>query len=71
MLKRTLLLLTVSCFGFALLSGDDNSSVTISGDQILGTLEYTISDDKVDDVNMDGQINIQDIILLINIIIDN
>ena len=63
MLKRTLLLITLLCTGNVLLYGDDNSTVTISGDQALGSLEYTIGHDQVDDVNMDGVTDIQDIII--------
>ena len=63
MLNRTLLLITLLCTGNVLLNADDNSTVTISGDQALGSLEYTIGHDQVDDVNMDGVTDIQDIII--------
>ena len=54
MLKKTLLPLILICTGFVLLSADDNSTVMISGDHASGTLEYSIGQDQVDDVNMDG-----------------
>jgi len=52
---------------YSLISGAENLVVIVSGSNIAGDLEYNIVSVQNGDVNLDGQINIQDVIISVNI----
>ncbi len=51
----------------SLISSAENLVVIVSGSNITGDLEYNIVSEQNGDVNLDGQINIQDVIISVNI----
>ncbi|MDP6499886.1 MAG: PhoPQ-activated protein PqaA family protein [Candidatus Marinimicrobia bacterium] len=52
---------------YSLISSAENLVVIVSGSNITGDLEYNIVSEQNGDVNLDGQINIQDVIISVNI----